>query len=76
MKSGRCLYTELPKSFTLIDNRDSTSSRPYLSFNLTKEEPVTKEVEYWLTRKDENCEEYFYNEVQRLYTTTVCDQKF
>ena len=25
---------------------------------------------------DENGEEYFYNEVQRLYTTTVCDQKF
>jgi hypothetical protein len=66
MKSGRCLYTDLPKSF--INNQDNNigdknSSRPYLSFNLLDEEPAPKDVEYWLLRLDENGTEYFYNEV-------------
>lgn len=74
MKSGRCLYTDLPKSFIYNQDNigDKNSSRPYLSFNLSEEEPAPIDVEYWLLRLDENGTEYFYNEVSIYVTSTSC----
>lgn len=58
------MYTDLPRSFTKQDYIGDNSSRPYLSFNLSeKEKPAPEEVEYWLSRLDENGDEYFFNEV-------------
>ena len=63
MKMGRCLYTELPKTFKLqVENEKRKGCAPYLSFNITKQEGP-KKVEYWFRRVDEYDREYFYNEV-------------
>eukprot|EP00597_Dinobryon_sp_UTEXLB2267_P003158 CAMPEP_0170074968 /NCGR_PEP_ID=MMETSP0019_2-20121128/12186_1 /TAXON_ID=98059 /ORGANISM="Dinobryon sp., Strain UTEXLB2267" /LENGTH=682 /DNA_ID=CAMNT_0010285629 /DNA_START=54 /DNA_END=2102 /DNA_ORIENTATION=- len=68
MKMGRCLYTELPKSFQSKDSsrdiNNNTSCTPYLSFNKKDEEPLPVDgpIDYWIRRYDENGDEYFFNE--------------
>jgi len=66
MKSGRCLYTEIPKSFQIRESFGKDAScTPYLSFNKKCEDKAPEEepIDYWIRRIDENGIEYFFNEV-------------